>query len=262
MDDATKREVRGRRPGLMPVLLVSLLLGCSAINIEARAIERSTAETRSSAPGTPIRLWGTIFYIHHAKAATGPNAVPLRNRAGHTLGVALSVRDWCLGAREGTVAIRRPNGTRTFNHAGFGARRNTNCAAVLPGVRANELAMIEHTSFMPLSARAPFGLSSDPRFRLVPYRTVATDTDKIPLGSVLYIPALRGRAIHGGVHDGYVFAADTGVGVGGNHIDFFTGTSHTNPAPGLFAGTSSVTFTAYRIRDPIMIKKLRQLHWR
>ena len=70
---------------------------------------------------------------------------------------------------------------------------------------------------------APYGIGEN-RHRLVPFRTIAVDPHVIQLGAVLYAPALRGiRLPSGEVHDGYVFADDTGQGIDGHRIDVFVG---------------------------------------
>ena len=62
---------------------------------------------------------------------------------------------------------------------------------------------------------------------LVPFRSVAVDTDYIPIGTRMYIPELDGltvpgRAPYGGfVHDGCVVADDTGGSVDDEQIDIF-----------------------------------------
>ena len=64
-------------------------------------------------------------------------------------------------------------------------------------------------------------------YLLAPYRTIATDQTKIPLGTVLYIPEARGNKIQVGdktiIHDGYFFVGDRGGAIKDNHIDFAGG---------------------------------------
>ncbi len=61
-------------------------------------------------------------------------------------------------------------------------------------------------------------------FWLQPFRSAAVDPGVVPLGSVLYIPALRGRRMADGVeHNGCVRAEDTGRAIRGRRLDLFAG---------------------------------------
>lgn len=74
------------------------------------------------------------------------------------------------------------------------------------------------------------GDSSDPKqsFKtmcLDPFYSVAADTAIHPLGSVIYIPAVRGTVLpDGSTHDGYFIVRDSGGNIDGRgRFDFFTG---------------------------------------
>lgn len=74
------------------------------------------------------------------------------------------------------------------------------------------------------------GDSSDPKqsFKtmcLDPFYSVAADTSIYPLGTVIYIPAVRGTVIpDGSTHDGYFVVRDSGGNIDGRgRFDFFTG---------------------------------------
>lgn len=59
---------------------------------------------------------------------------------------------------------------------------------------------------------------------IIPFRSVAVDSEQIPLGTVLHIPEYRGlKMLDGKVHDGCFVAQDRGLKVVGRHIDVFTG---------------------------------------
>ena len=64
---------------------------------------------------------------------------------------------------------------------------------------------------------------------LAPFRTVAVDPKIVPLGTLLFVPALEGRRMPGRapwggfIHDGCVVADDTGGGIDGHQLDFFVG---------------------------------------
>lgn len=69
------------------------------------------------------------------------------------------------------------------------------------------------------------GVKSRP---LSPFRSIAVDKGKIPYGTTVYIAELDGLTMPGAkpyggfVHDGCVTADDTGGGVKGRQVDFFT----------------------------------------
>src|SRR5713226_8668501 len=56
---------------------------------------------------------------------------------------------------------------------------------------------------------APFGVGAG--YRLMPYRTVAVNPRRVPLGTVLFVPRLVGLPLpNGEVHDGFCFAHEIG----------------------------------------------------
>lgn len=70
---------------------------------------------------------------------------------------------------------------------------------------------------------APYGIGSRNN-PLQPYRSLAVDPKKIPIGTKIYIPEAKGmRLPDGTIHDGIFYAHDVGSGIDGNHIDVFTG---------------------------------------
>jgi 3D (Asp-Asp-Asp) domain-containing protein len=60
---------------------------------------------------------------------------------------------------------------------------------------------------------------------VTPLRTIAVDSDVLPLGTVVYIPEYDGLPTDqtGKLHDGCFIAEDRGSKVVGRHIDVFTG---------------------------------------
>jgi 3D (Asp-Asp-Asp) domain-containing protein len=84
---------------------------------------------------------------------------------------------------------------------------------------------------------------------LTPFRTIAVDTSIIPIGSVVYVPELRGRPFeHEGrvlVHDGYLFAGDRGGAIRGKHVDVFMTDTPETPFEDIFASNKRRTFSAH-----------------
>ncbi len=97
------------------------------------------------------------------------------------------------------------------------ARRNCACAAVCPRTK-------QHICFDLLDGQQfPYGRGAAGT-AITPLRSVAVDSDVIPLGKVLYIPAYQGlRDATGRAHDGCFIAEDRGLKVRGKHVDIFMG---------------------------------------
>ena len=212
-------------------------------------------------------IWATQYYIHNAPAAKAPDGIELLAQNGSPFNVRLGRHDWCHAAMEGTVRVATDAGLRTFNITGPAAREQTTCDDVFPTVRHATRSSLNRQRFVELSAREPHGLGATTAYRLVPFRSIAVDPRKIALGSALYIPTLRGVEIRlsdgeRANHDGYVLAVDIGSEILGDHIDFFTGNTRGNPAPGVVTSTSSRTTKAYIINDAGTLKYLKALHSR
>lgn len=199
----------------------------------------------------PATLWSTYYYTHRAVAVDPltPNTYPLLDRAGNSLGISLSHRDWCAAALQGSVQVI--NGQQivgTYNFGGRGEVAQVDCAPFYPTLRTLE--STNRVRFRPSST--PFGEGAGGN-ALVPYRSIAVDRSQIPLGSVVYIPAARGTVVtlpsgQRTVHDGYFYAADVGAAIKGNQIDVFIGVAERNPFQ-FVRSQSAATFTAYIVND-------------
>jgi 3D (Asp-Asp-Asp) domain-containing protein len=209
---------------------------------------------------TPITLWATYYSIHRAWHKA--NGQPLLDPQGQPLGPTLSQEDWCYAALEGTVQVLAAGGWNAlYTFAGRGDSPQVNCSPYFDSLSTSTLDRVNRVRFAP--TRASYGQGTD-GYRLVPYRTIAVDRTQIPLGSVIYIPEARGKAItlpsgDHVVHDGFFFAADVGSNIQGNHIDVFIGTSQQNPFP-FISSRSSGTFRAFLIQDANISQALLALH--
>ncbi len=97
------------------------------------------------------------------------------------------------------------------------AKRDCSCAAVCP--RSGHQICFERLD--PKAFPTGRGASGKP---VTPLRSLAVDTDVIPLGSVVFIPEYVGLPLPGGgQHDGCFRADDRGSKVTGRHVDIFTG---------------------------------------
>ena len=114
-------------------------------------------------------------------------------------------------------------------------------------------------------------------YKLVPYRTIAVDPKVISIGSVVYIPAIRGiRLPTGEIHDGYFLAHDIGSAIKRKRIDIFvgseSGTHNTFTKRGIlnmqplkvFSVSDSVTEEVnnrFRYQYTLSNKKLYEMAW-
>ncbi len=155
---------------------------------------------------TPVKLWATFYYL--PQYINGSGDIALRDLSGIELGPKLSLKQWCHSALEGSVRIYMQNGEfHTYNFQGTSAEYSVDCQSEF---KIN----VGQTKFR--ITNTPFGDGVN-GFQLTPYRTLATDPQIIPTGSVVYIPDARGAIIKLAngetvIHDGYFFAGDRGGG--------------------------------------------------
>lgn len=213
-------------------------------------------EPNQVALGRDLSLWATYYYVHRAQNVVGGE--PLLDMSGRSLGVALSQKDWCAGAVEGTLQVMDgQQSLGTYNYAGTNSRAQVNCTAFYPslGRRTGTVRFMRTNN--------PFGDGVQGN-ALVPYRTIAVDRSIIPIGSVIYIPQARGVTVtlpsgERVTHDGYFFAADVGGAIRDRHIDVFLGVAEQNPFP-FVTSSSRGTFQAYLVEDPQIKQLLASLH--
>jgi 3D (Asp-Asp-Asp) domain-containing protein len=97
------------------------------------------------------------------------------------------------------------------------ARRDCECAAICP--RSQHKICFDKLD--PKQFPTGRGATGKP---VTPLRSVAVDTDLIPLGTMLFISDYVGLPLPGGgTHDGCFRADDRGSRVSGRHVDVFTG---------------------------------------
>lgn len=246
------------RPSTQLLLFsVAALCGTPAI------AQWNLAAPASLNPADRHYVWSTHYNVHSAQVSTAANAVPLRDRQGRRLGVALSPKDFCHAAMEGTVAITGNGQTAVYNAAGVGSTASTDCTPFFP--RSGARFKIAKQRFFKVGSEAPWGMGTA-GYRLIPFRSIATDRAFFGAGTLLYLPRLRGMRFTNSdgttiVHDGYVFAADVGGSIKRCHIDFFGG----GQGEGRFFPFTSdkrhpKALEAYVVRDTAVIARLNAAH--
>ena len=231
-----------------------LTLDASASAAPAPALAERFALPAPTLSAPPLRLWSTHYVLHRGAevaadqgpALLGVGEQPFPAEAP----IHLSERDWCYAALEGSAAITRLDGSvLTVNYAGTGPVA-VDCGPPLGNARWRTQGTVRFAA-----AVGPYG-DGVQGYALVPFRTVAVDPARIPIGSLLFIPDAVGVPFtHEGedyTHDGYFFAADVGGAIRGAHIDTFTGTQG-SPFPHV-GDRPQATFDAYLIGGPSDIR--------
>lgn len=102
------------------------------------------------------------------------------------------------------------------------AKRDCACAEVCPRTS-------QRICFESLDAKSyPWGRGAAGR-PIAPLRSIAADTQFLPMGTAVYVPEIDGLPLieGGGLHDGCLVVEDRGLKVRDAHIDIFTGRPRT-----------------------------------
>lgn len=203
--------------------------------------------------GRKLELWATHYHTPVVEPAlkTISASFPLIGAKNQPISERLTWRDWCAAALQGSVAIRSSDGKQTaFVYVDSRGPEQVNCDDQLGSLSDGIKRATRRARFMAVAHPQGCGVR---RIPLTPYRTVAVDPALIPIGTVLFIPELRGLMFNRDgelvAHDGYLFAGDQGGAVNGAHVDVFTDGADPMPMEDLFASTSARTFAA-QIVDP------------
>ena len=245
------------------IFLLSMIITLASISCARNSTNQAQIEKKlnfllpkyeASSDEKPIELWATYYYL--PQFIDGSGDVPLRDLEGNLLGPMISLKEWCSSALEGSVRIKFKNGdVVTYNYSGTSDIHQNDCSSFF---KFN----LGRTKFKVASSVFGEGVSD---YRLIPYRTIATDPKVIPTGSLLYIPEARGAVINleNGdtlVHDGYFFAADVGGAIKENHIDVFIGIHEKATFFPWIGNRSSATFKAYLVSDSNLINEIHLQH--
>ena len=174
--------------------------------------------------GAPLDVWSTNYVLHLAHevpaedghALLAPGGTPFPAEAP----IHLTAWDWCQAALQGSARIERLDGTVLVVNYATSEHTALDCGPVLGHAKWRTQGRVRFGDAVGSWGDGTRG------YHLVPYRTLATDPEVIPTGSLVYVPSARGVAIpHPDgelVHDGWFFAADVGGAIDGVHIDTFT----------------------------------------
>ena len=208
--------------------------------------------------GSVKQLWSTRYYVHYLTPVADSHASPLLHKDGRPFGIFVSNHDFCFGSLQGTIAIREDRYPAVYNVDGLVDRSLATCT-FKGGTTDETNARLGRQAWVKLTGNGIYGLGAR-GWRLVPFRTIAVDPKVLPLGTVFYIPRLRGFRFRSEgayrVHDGYVIAGDVGRSVVGNHVDFFTG-NFTGPPPPFVTSSKADLFGARVVTKASTVSRLR-----
>jgi len=211
-------------------------------------------------PMTRLSVWCTQYFIHRFKSE---GKIPIRLADGSPTGLFADTCDFCKASLEGTAYVTDSAGRMTvINAAKTGTQMWVDCRKCTTYAKSKLNVDSWGKRLWVVSKGFGDGVAG---YKLVPFRTIAVNKNRIPYGTVLFIPKARGKTIilpDGSKvkHDGFFFAGDTGSEIKDNHIDVFTGLFEGNPFPEVITSSEGKTITAYIIKDPAIISTLTSLH--
>ncbi len=197
-----------------------------------------------------IKVWATWYNLPTVQpAAEGDaTAAPLLGRKGLPISPPLARADWCNAAMQGSVKVVDASGATTSYVFidDDGPVQPVDCDADFGNLSPAIKAATRRARFA--AYRHPHGCDVRPT-PILAYRTIAADPARIPMGTVLYVPALKDRGFWADgqffTHDGFLVAADRGGAIRDSHIDLFVGERDTTPFPDLIASSAGAKMEAY-----------------
>lgn len=239
------------------LILFSFLCVFGIAQVEARQdlnVNQFTIPAPDTTTLKSLKLWATYYYIPQLE--NDSSGIALLDKRGEETGFRLSPEQWCQAAIEGTVMIRKDGEFATFNYAARSKKLLFDCRQT---ERYRTYKGYQATGSVLWSRAEGFGKGVQ-GFHLQPFRSVAVDPQKIPYGSLLYIPAAKGEHFtdENGIqriHDGYFIASDTGSAIRGDHIDVFVG-FRPDKVFGFIKSDITSGFSAYIVRNEVITKQL------
>lgn len=217
--------------------------------IATLALEFALPAPEPEALADPMKLWATHYHTPLVTPAPPElsAAFPLINRKNQSISPMLRHRDWCEAALQGSVSVIDASGQATaYVFVDSKGPEQANCDQWLGKLSDGVKRATRRARFMAVDHPFGCGVRSIP---LMPFRTLAVDPNVIPIGSVVFVPELRGRTFNFSgrdlVHDGYLFAGDRGGAIKGVHVDVFHGPYQGSPFEDLFASHAGRTFDAH-----------------
>jgi len=178
---------------------------------------------------------------------TSVAAKPLLDRKSNPISPPLAIKDWCDAAMQGSIWVDNGKDAPTaYMYVDSGGPEQVACDRYFGDLSGGIKSATRRARFQPFHHPKACDVRNIP---LMAFRTIAVDRDRVKMGTVYYVPKLRGKTFWSDgelfTHDGYLIASDTGGAIEGNHIDMFVDDADVDPFPDLVFSKASKTFEAY-----------------
>jgi 3D (Asp-Asp-Asp) domain-containing protein len=241
---------------------VDITLGRAELHPTAQALgfllRAPDEEVLDSPKAKKMKLWATYYHMPTVRPSwTSVAAKPLIGRDSKPLSPPLSTEDWCDAAMQGSVWVDNGKDEPTaYMYVDSRGPDQVTCDKYFGELSAGIKSATKRARFVEFHHPQACDVRVIP---LMAFRTIAVDRDKFKIGTVFYIPTLRGLGFWNDgqlyTHDGYVVASDTGGAIEGNHIDMFVANATVEPFPNVVRSNPRHTFEAYVVdqADPAAI---------
>ncbi len=196
------------------------------------------------------KLWATYYHMPTVRPSwTSVAAKPLIDRKGNAVSPPLAIKDWCDAAMQGSIWVDNGKDAPTaYMYVDSGGPEQVACDRYFGDLSGGIKSATRRARFQPFHHPKACDVRNIP---LMAFRTIAVDRDRVKMGTVYYVPKLRGKTFWSDgelfTHDGYLIASDTGGAIEGNHIDMFVDDADVDPFPDIVRSNSRSTFEAFVI---------------
>lgn len=229
---------------------VDLTIGRGELHPSQQALNFLLPSPDEAEMGAEMKLWATYYHMPTLRpSVSNVTARPLIGRNGKAISPPLAQQDWCDAAMQGSVWVDTGEGERTaYMYVDSRGPEQMTCDKYFGDLSVRIKSATKRARFVAFHHPQACDVRPIP---LMAFRTVAVDPTRIKMGTVLFIPELRGLGFWNAgelfAHDGYVVASDRGGAIQDNHIDMFVDDAAGSPFPDLVRSNPRGTFKAYLV---------------
>jgi 3D (Asp-Asp-Asp) domain-containing protein len=243
---------------------VDLTIGRGELHPSQQALNFILPAPEDEAMGREMKLWATYYHMPTLRpSVSNVTARPLIGKNGNAISPPLSQQDWCDAAMQGSVWVDSGEGEPTaYMFVDSRGPEQMTCDKYFGDLSVRIKSATKRARFVAFHHPQACDVRPIP---LMAFRTIAVDPARIKMGTVLFIPELRGLGFWNDgelfAHDGYVVASDRGGAIQDNHIDMFVDEAEGSPFPDLVRSNPRDTFEAYAVdKNSAAAKALHSAH--